>query len=313
MSKWYVKEISKLTNVSVQTLHYYDRIGLLKPSLRLDNGYRLYSESDLLRLQQIIALKFFSFELEQIKNILNSGNVEISTFEGQASALAKKAKRLQSASEALSSIIDSIEPDKSIPWKRVIDTIEVFNMTEKLEHDWVKDIFTQEELKEYAEFEKGLIEDAAPGDKERFEKGWQDLLQEVSLNLNQDPKSQVGIDLGCRLMEWVNSVYGKKYAHLRTKKFEKGFGEGKGLEESGMTPEIVAWMDKAMDAYWRDRIYTLLSRVGSAPADEILLEWNNVLDDMYGDQHERKLELVATALSDENISEAAKSWLKRLN
>jgi DNA-binding transcriptional MerR regulator len=47
MTKWYVKDLSKLTNVSVQTLHHYDRIGLLKPSLRLANGYRLYSEKDL--------------------------------------------------------------------------------------------------------------------------------------------------------------------------------------------------------------------------------------------------------------------------
>lgn len=61
MSKWYVKDLSKLTGVSVQTLHYYDRINLLNPSLRLQNGYRIYTEQDLLRLQKIIALKFFGF------------------------------------------------------------------------------------------------------------------------------------------------------------------------------------------------------------------------------------------------------------
>jgi len=51
-------------------LHHYDKIGLLKPSMRLSNGYRLYSETDLLKLQQIIALKFFGFELSQIKLLL---------------------------------------------------------------------------------------------------------------------------------------------------------------------------------------------------------------------------------------------------
>jgi len=39
-------------------------------------------------------------------------------------------------------------------------------------------------------------------------------------------------------------VYGKKYAHLRTKKFKKAFAEGRGLEETGLTPEIVSWMEK---------------------------------------------------------------------
>lgn len=55
MKQWYAKQLSKLTQVSVRTLHHYDKIGLLKPSLRLENGYRLYSEKDLLLLQQIIA------------------------------------------------------------------------------------------------------------------------------------------------------------------------------------------------------------------------------------------------------------------
>ncbi len=67
MIKWYVKDLSKLTGVSVQTLHFYDTKDLLKPSLRLENNYHCYSEKDLLKLQQIIALKFFGFELSQIK------------------------------------------------------------------------------------------------------------------------------------------------------------------------------------------------------------------------------------------------------
>lgn len=49
MNQWYVKELSEMTNVSVRTLHHYDRIGLLNPSLRLTNGYRVYSSGDLMR------------------------------------------------------------------------------------------------------------------------------------------------------------------------------------------------------------------------------------------------------------------------
>ena len=59
MTQWYVKDVSKITGVSVQALHHYDRIDLLKPSYRRANGYRLYSEKDLMTLQQIVALKFF--------------------------------------------------------------------------------------------------------------------------------------------------------------------------------------------------------------------------------------------------------------
>lgn len=105
----------------------------------------------------------------------------------------------------------------------------------------------------------------------------------------------------------------KKYAHLRTKKFEKGFGEGKGLEEVGLTPEIVSWMDKAMDAYWRDRIYGILNQVGSGTSDETVLKlWQDVLDDMYGEEDSRKNAIYDIVLSDEKVSKKAKEWLKTI-
>src|SRR5580704_7702573 len=101
MAQWYVKDISKLTHISVQTLHHYDRIDLLKPSVRLPNGYRLYSEKDLLKLQQIIALKFFGFELAQIKTLLDTEVNMIDHFADQSHCLETKAKTLLEASQTL--------------------------------------------------------------------------------------------------------------------------------------------------------------------------------------------------------------------
>src|SRR5690348_4237899 len=105
MTQWYVKDLSNLTQVSVQTLHHYDRIGLLKPSVRLANGYRLYSEKDLLKLQQIIALKFFGFQLAQIKTLLAANVDMVDHFSVQSQFLEEKAKSLLEASDALKSII----------------------------------------------------------------------------------------------------------------------------------------------------------------------------------------------------------------
>ena len=100
---------------------------------------------------------------------------------------------------------------------------------------------------------------------------------------------------------------------MRTKKFEKGFSEGKGLEEVGLTPEIVSWMDKALDAYWKDRIYKILNQVGTGVADETIFKlWSEALDDMYGEDHTRKKEIYDIALADEKVSEKAKEWLKIL-
>lgn len=311
--QWYVKNLSKLTGVSVQALHHYDRIGLLKPSLRLSNGYRLYSEKDLLRLQQIIALKFFGFELAKIKELLNNNAGAGQYFKVQAHLLAEKALQMLEASNALKAIISEVDHKKSIPWETIIKLIEVYNMTQKLEHSWVKEIFSPEELKQYATFETEWKNNSTPEEKAEFEKNWDSLVKEINHNLKNDPTSKVGIEIGKNCMMLINKVYGKKYAHLRTKKFEKGFGEGKGLEEVGLTSETVGWLDRAVDAYWRERIYGILDQVGTEVSDEAIFTlWKEVLDDMYGEDDSRKKEIYENVFMDKNISEKAKEWLRTL-
>ena len=67
-----VNEISKLTGVSVRTLHYYDAIDLLKPTELTPAGYRLYDDTALSRLQTILMFRELQFPLKEIKAILDS-------------------------------------------------------------------------------------------------------------------------------------------------------------------------------------------------------------------------------------------------
>ena len=64
-----VKEISELTGISVRTLHYYDEIGLLKPTQKSDAGYRLYDDRALEILQQILFFREFDIPLKEIKAV----------------------------------------------------------------------------------------------------------------------------------------------------------------------------------------------------------------------------------------------------
>ncbi len=312
MTQWYVKDLSKLTGITPQTLHHYDRIDLLKPSLRLTNGYRVYSEKDLLKLQQIIALKFFGFELTQIKTLLSEEQGAIEHFSNQVQVLEQKANAFLEGAKTLKSILNVVDEDKSIPWETIIQIIEVYRMTEQLEHSWVKEIFSPDELKQYVEFEKEMKANKTPEQKAAFEQKWHLLLEELKHNINEDPYSKKGIHLGKKYMEWVNGIYGKKYAHLRTKKWEKGFGEGKGLKDIGMTPELISWVEKATDAYWRDRVYGILEQVGKAPSSTLLFLWNEALDDLYGNETSRKQIIMETVLNDETVSPEAKAWLKTI-
>ena len=67
-----VKEVADLVGISVRTLHYYDEIGLLTPEKTTESGYRLYTDDDLEKLQQILFFKELGFPLKKIKEIINS-------------------------------------------------------------------------------------------------------------------------------------------------------------------------------------------------------------------------------------------------
>lgn len=66
-----VNEVSKLTGVSIRTLHYYDTIGLLHPTMVTESGYRLYDDTALERMQQILLFRELEFPLKEIKTILD--------------------------------------------------------------------------------------------------------------------------------------------------------------------------------------------------------------------------------------------------
>ena len=71
-----VKEISEVTGISVRTLHYYDEIGLLKPTSKSDAGYRLYDDKALETLQQILFFREFDIPLKEIKAVIENPALE---------------------------------------------------------------------------------------------------------------------------------------------------------------------------------------------------------------------------------------------
>jgi len=71
MAEYTVKQLAKIAGITIRALHYYDAIGLLKPSMRTDAGYRLYKGKDLLKLQQIMFYRELEFPLDKIKRMVN--------------------------------------------------------------------------------------------------------------------------------------------------------------------------------------------------------------------------------------------------
>ncbi|MDP4708539.1 MAG: MerR family transcriptional regulator [Rickettsiaceae bacterium] len=131
MANWYIKEFGKLTGVSVRTLHHYDQIGLLKPSVRQTNGYRLYSEEDLLKQQQIVALKSFGFELAQIQKLLY-GDVDIMLhLKKQLRFLEAEINNLSHASRVLKQVITECFNNQSQKWEIIISSSKMCSKIEQ--------------------------------------------------------------------------------------------------------------------------------------------------------------------------------------
>ncbi|OEH45211.1 hypothetical protein lpari_03833 [Legionella parisiensis] len=74
----------------------------------------------------------------------------------------------------------------------------------------------------------------------------------------------------------------------------------------------MTWLEKALDAYWKHRLYGILEQVGKTPDSNILTLWNKALDDMYGEETSRKYAVCDIALKDEKVSPEAKTWLKSI-
>ena len=98
-----VKDVSELTGISVRTLHYYDEIGLLKPTSCSEAGYRLYDDKALETLQQILFFREFDMPLLEIKAVMENPALDRDTI------LRSQKKMLQLKKDRLNRLISSID------------------------------------------------------------------------------------------------------------------------------------------------------------------------------------------------------------
>jgi len=116
-----VKEIAKLTGISARTLHYYDEIGLLKPTQKSEAGYRLYDEKALETLQQILFFREFDIPLKDIKTVIQNPSFDRNQIlQMQRKMLVAKKERIE---RLIASIDDILKGESKMGF-------EIFNKSE---------------------------------------------------------------------------------------------------------------------------------------------------------------------------------------
>ncbi|MFL0268083.1 MerR family transcriptional regulator [Candidatus Clostridium radicumherbarum] len=124
-----ISEFAIRSGVTVKALLHYDKIGLLRPSLKTESGYRIYSDEDFIKLQQITTLKFVGLSLEEIKQLINEKdqNVE-SIINTQTKALEEKKKHIETVIAALNRAKKQIKDNSFLEVQQLIDIIKITNM-----------------------------------------------------------------------------------------------------------------------------------------------------------------------------------------
>lgn len=126
-----VGEIAELAAVSVRTLHHYDEIGLLTPSVRTESGYRLYDDGDLAALQQVLFFKELGFALADIARIMHDPTFDrLEALRMQRRMLVDKSAQLSKMVEALDAALAATEGGVTLDPKDMFEAFGEFDPKE---------------------------------------------------------------------------------------------------------------------------------------------------------------------------------------
>jgi DNA-binding transcriptional MerR regulator len=197
-----VKEFARLAGVTVRALHHYDRLGLLRPTARTGSKYRLYSDTDLARLEQIVVLRFLGMPLKEIGRVLEQESSIAIALARQVRVLSEKRRQLEHAIEAIASAGSSLESEGHPDWKLFREIIREIEMQNEV--DWSKKYYSDEAQAKVDE-RRALW---SPELQERVSKAWTDLFAEIEASLDVDPSSAKAQELAGRWSALVGEFTG---------------------------------------------------------------------------------------------------------
>lgn len=206
-----VGELSKRTNISIRTLHYYDELGLLKPDKVSASGYRYYSKENVLKLQQIAALKKLGFPLSCIKEIINAEDAlpeEVrwkKGIRGQIQTIREEIKRLRNLERLLFHTLYSIEITGDFRTDDIFAFIKATQMEKQAKDDelrehFFKQHFTSDEIKVIRSLPTFDTDDPKADE-------WVKLLREIRDNMHEPPDSPIAQQLAKRVMNYAEDLF----------------------------------------------------------------------------------------------------------
>lgn len=254
--------------VTARTLRFYDKMGLLSPSGHTEAGHRLYSDEDLWSLQQILALKFLGFSLEEIKVCLQRHPERLQeTLATQKAMMREKRSQLDVVIQAIENaeiVLLSNQGD----WEAIVNVIQVMQMEQNKE--WVNKYLTPEQQQKMAEISsRSYSPEAAQKlaewgknwteeDQKRASEQWNAVFAELRRLVaeGKDPTGPEGQTLAKQHSELIGQfTRGDADVEAGLKQWWKGHQElpagEKSLAMYSYNEEEAAFLQKALEHYKR--------------------------------------------------------------
>jgi DNA-binding transcriptional MerR regulator len=222
-----VGELARRTGLTIRTLHHYDEIGLLKPSLHTEAGHRLYTAADVARLQQVLSLRQLVFSLEEVRDCLRRADFSPLTVIGlHLARLREQIEGQRRLCERLEALAAHLAAAGEVSADEFLQTIEVMTAMEKY--------YTPKQIKQFAEVGQRVT----PEEIRAVEEAWMALLAEVRANRDLDPASPQAQALARRweeLLERTMRFY-QDFPELK-QAIHDNYKQGK-FEDHGLAPKL---------------------------------------------------------------------------
>jgi len=252
--------------VTARTLRFYDKVGLLSPSEYTEAGHRLYSDENLWSLQQILALKFLGFSLEEIKVCLQTNPERLQeTLATQKAMMREKRSQLDAVLQAIEKA-EMLLKNNQGDWEAIINVIQVMQMEQNKE--WVSKYLTEEQQQKLAEISRKSYspeaaqklsewgKDWTEEDQKRASQQWDAVFAELRRLVaeGKDPTGPEGQALAKQQSELVGQfTRGEPDIESGLKQWWKNHDElptsEKPLSMYGYSKEEAAFLQKALEHY----------------------------------------------------------------